>query len=275
MEHDASGALCPRRSFEVWAQQVRGRSRAWRPNELDAARQLAVRLNEIGERQALGQLNRHLGETLESKDAALARKDLLMREVHHRVQNNLQLVTSMLRLQEGEIVDPGSRRQLELARDRIQSISVLHRRLWRSDDLELVNIESFFAELTDDLASAWGDQWRGQITRDVVPLRLPGPSALLLGLVVTELLTNAFKHAYAGAPGPVTLSVEERGKSRLAITVADRGVGPAAGLSRPGSFGSRLIQRLAAQLSGELSIADNRPGTAVTLVIPSPKREDR
>src|SRR5690606_2625768 len=242
--------------------------------EVDAARQLGVRLQEIGERQALGELVGHLGETLESKDAALAQKDLLMREVHHRVQNNLQLVTSMLRLQEGEIEDAASRRQLELARDRIHSISVLHRRLWRSDDLELVNIESFFAELTDDLVSAWGEQWRGQIARDVVPLRLPGPSTLLLGLVVTELMTNAFKHAYEGAPGPVALSVKERGKARLAITVADRGVGPGGGLERTGSFGSRLIQRLVAQLSGELEIADGRPGTAVTLVIPRPKAED-
>src|SRR5690606_27515022 len=119
----ADGSLCPRRSFELWAEQVRGRSRAWRPNEVDAARQLGVRLQEIGERQALGELVGHLGETLESKDAALAQKDLLMREVHHRVQNNLQLVTSMLRLQEGEIEDAASRRQLELARDRIHSIS--------------------------------------------------------------------------------------------------------------------------------------------------------
>ncbi len=270
-DRDADGALCPRRSFELWAEQLRGRSRAWRPNELDAARQLGVRLHEIGERQALGELVGHLGETLESKDAALAEKDLLMREVHHRVQNNLQLVTSMLRLQEGEIEDAGSRRQLELARDRIHSISVLHRRLWRSDDLELVNVESFFAELTDDLVSAWGEQWRGQVSRDVAPLRLPGPSALVLGVVVTELLTNAFKHAYGGEAGPVALSVNERGKSRLAVTVADRGVGPGAGIERAGSFGSRLIQRLVAQLSGELQVTDGRPGTAVTLIIPRPK----
>jgi light-regulated signal transduction histidine kinase (bacteriophytochrome) len=273
-ERAADGALCPRRSFEIWAEQVRGRSRPWRPAELDAARQLAARINEIGERKTLGELNRHLGETLESKDAALAHKDLLMREVHHRVQNNLQLVNSMLRLQEGEVEDAGSRRQLELARDRIQSISVLHRRLWRSDDLELVNIESFFAVLTDDLANAWGDEWRGHISRDVAPLRVPGPSALLLGLVVTELLSNAFKHAYEGAPGPIALSVKQRGKSRLAITVADKGIGPGAGLERPGSFGSRLIQRLVAQLSGEIAVVDDRPGTAVTLVIPLPKDEN-
>jgi len=273
-DRDESGTLCPRRSFEIWAEQVRGRSRPWRPNELDAARQLAVRLREIAERKALNDLNRHLGETLEARDAALEQKDLLMREVHHRVQNNLQLVTSMLRLQENEVEDAASRRQLELARDRIQSISVLHRRLWRSDDLELVNLESFFAELTDDLASAWGDEWRKHIARDVAPLRIPGPSALLLGLVVTELLTNAFKHAYDGAPGAIALSVEERGKSRLAITVADKGVGPGAGLERSGSFGSRLIQRLVAQLSGELEVADARPGTAVTLVIPRPKAKD-
>ena len=263
-----AGTLCPRRSFELWVEQVRGHSRPWRTNEKDAARRLADRLEEIAHQISLTRMNHYLGESLLAKNASLAEKDLLMREVHHRVQNNLQLVTSMLRLQKREVEDEAARRQLVLASDRIQSISTLHRRLWRSDDLQLVNLESFFAELIADLIKAWGEEWQGQIALEVSSIKLSGSTALLLGLAVTELVTNAFKHAYRGKPGPITVSAGDGGKGRVTVTVADRGVGTD-GSSRPGSFGSKLIHRLVEQASGEIRFAPNNPGTAVTLVVPT------
>lgn len=263
-----AGTLSPRRSFELWVEQVRGRSKPWRTSEQDAVRRLSERLDEIGRIKALARMNRHLGETLDAKESALEKKDLLMREVHHRVQNNLQLVTSMLRLQEREIEDPDARRQLELARDRVKSISVLHRRLWRSDDLQLVNIDTFLNELVDDLANAWGSGWREQIEIEIAPIRLSGQTALLLGVIVTELLTNAFKHAYAGDVGPITVRARERGKSGLAVTIADSGVGTD-GSHKAGSFGSQLVRRLIEQVSGELEFASNKPGTSVTLTLPT------
>lgn len=263
-----AGALCPRRSFELWVEQVRGRSRPWRTNEQDAARRLAERLEEIDRLKALARMNRYLGESLDAKESALAEKDLLMREVHHRVQNNLQLVTSMLRLQEREIDDPSARRQLELARDRVKSISVLHRRLWRSDDLQLVNIDSFLCELVDDLANAWGAEWRDHISIEAAPIRVTAERALLLGVIVTELLTNAFKHAYNGATGPVAVRAADQGKAGVVVTVADNGVGTD-GAARPGSFGSQLVQRLVQQVSGEFAFDSNQPGTIVTLTLPA------
>jgi len=261
------GTLSPRRSFELWVEQVRGRSKPWRTNEQDAVRRLGERLSEIARTKALIRMNSDLGETLDARDAALAQNELLMREVHHRVQNNLQLVTSMLRLQEREIEDVAARRQLELARDRVKSISVLHRRLWRSDDLQLVNVETFMSELVEDLANAWGPEWRKQITVDIAATKVPGQTALLLGLIVTELLTNAFKHAYGGEVGRVSVRAKDAGTSRIAVIVADNGVGTDGG-QRAGSFGSQLIRRLVTQISGELEITPNNPGTVVTLTVP-------
>ena len=264
-----AGTLSPRRSFALWVEQVRGHSRPWRTNEQDAARRLADRLEEIAHQISLARMNHYLGDSLTAKDASLAEKDLLMREVHHRVQNNLQLVTSMLRLQKREVEDEAAQRQLMLASDRIQSISTLHRRLWRSDDLQLVNLETFFAELTTDLVRTWGDEWQDQLRLEVSPIRLSGSTALLLGLAVTELLTNAFKHAYGGNPGPIVVTAAENGKGRVAVVVADKGVGTD-GSGRAGSFGSKLLHRLVEQASGELRFAPNHPGTAVTLVLPIP-----
>lgn len=262
------GTLCPRRSFELWVEQVHGRSRPWRINEQDAVRRLSERLSEVGRVKALTRMNRYLGETLDAKESALAEKDLLMREVHHRVQNNLQLVTSMLRLQEREIEDDDARRQLELARDRVRAISVLHRRLWRSDDLQLVNIDTFLGELVEDLSNAWGPKWREQISIEVAPTKVPGQTALLLGVIVTELLTNAFKHAYNGELGAIAVRARDKGRGGIAVTVADNGVGTDGG-QRPGSFGSQLVRRLVEQVSGELEFASNEPGTIVTLTLPA------
>lgn len=262
------GLLTPRASFDLWVETVRNRSRPWRPAECAAARDMMARLLDVARQQDMARLNERLSETVVAREEALAEKDLLVREVHHRVQNNLQLVTSMLRIQEGEIADDDARRHLELARDRIHSIALLHRRLWRSDDLQTVNLEAFFGDLVEELERTWGEAWAGMIQTDLAPITVSGQSALMLGLVVTEILTNALKHAYGGAPGPVRLTAAHRGKSRIEITVADRGVGTET-IERRGSFGSRLINRITQQLKGELTVAANNPGTTVTLALPA------
>lgn len=252
--------LTPRKSFELWTETVRGRSRPWRRNEQEAARRTASSLAEIEREKGLVELNRQLtGE--------VAEKDLLMREVHHRVQNSLQLVTSMLQLQEREIGEQGARDQLELARDRVLSVALLHRRLWRSEDLQNINLETFFAELVEGLVRTWSEDWENQITVDVAAVRLPAHEALLIALVVTELFTNAVKHAYEGRPGPVTVTVREAAKGRVVITVADRGIGSTVE-SRSDSFGSRMVKRLVSKMRGELLVEPNNPGTAVTLTVP-------
>jgi light-regulated signal transduction histidine kinase (bacteriophytochrome) len=256
----APGQLTPRRSFELWAETVRGRSRSWRPSEQDAARRVASGLAEIARHKTLAELNRQLtGE--------VAEKDLLMREVHHRVQNSLQLVTSMLQLQEKEVGEANAEDQLQMARDRVLSVALLHRRLWRSEDLQNINLETFFGELLEGLISTWREDWRGQVSLDVVAVRAPAHEALIIALIVSELLTNAVKHAYGGAAGPISVTATEAGNGRLAIAIADKGVGTT-GESRPGSFGSRLVQRLVASIHGELTIAPNSPGTAITLTVP-------
>ena len=207
----------------------------------------------------MAELNRQL-------TSEVADKDLLMREMHHRVQNSLQLVTSMLQIQERELHDEGARRQLELARDRVLSVALLHRRLWRSEDLQSINLETFFSELVESLMRTWSPDWQDEVTLDVEPVRLSAHEALRIALVVSELLTNAVKYAYAGAVGPLSLTARAHGKNRISITVSDRGVGMAPGGHAEG-FGSRLIHRLVARVRGELQIAPNNPGTSVTLLV--------
>ncbi len=182
------------------------------------------------------------------------------------MQNSLQLVTSMLQLQERE-VDEEARGQLELARDRILSVALLHRRLWQSEDLKHLNLQTFFSELVDGLMRTWADEWRDQLVLDVEPIRFPAHEALLLALVVSELLTNAVKHAYGGKAGPLSLVARTQGDDAVSITVADQGVGTD-GTGRAGSFGSRLVQRLVGNMRGEIEVARTNPGSSITLLVP-------
>lgn len=259
----APGLLSPRKSFEIWAETVRGRARAWRPNEQEAVRRIASSLAEVGRQKAMAELNRQL-------TSEVAEKDLLMREMHHRVQNSLQLVTSMLRHQDEE----GAEEQLAIARDRVLSVALLHRRLWRSEDLQNINLETFFLELVEGLMRTWSRDWQNKITVDVEPVPMSAHDALLIALIVSELLTNAVKHAYSGAAGPVSLTARETSTNQITVTVSDRGVGTS-GSERPGSFGSRLIQRLVSSLHAELCITPNNPGTCATLLVPIKAMEGR
>ncbi len=228
----ASGALTPRASFELWRETVHGRSRPWTTAELDAARRFRDAVFELGRQRRLEDLNRRLRRTLADKEELLAQKDLLMREVHHRVQNSLQIVNSMLRLQEGESADAAIASRFAEARRRILAVSAVHRRLWRSDQIQSVRFDTYLGELRDGLIEEWGSGWDEHVRTRAGPVLVPTDGALVLALVVTELLTNAVKHAYDGAPGPidVTVTAGPNGAIRIApfgpaVTVTSIGPG--------------------------------------------------
>ena len=202
-----SGVLTPRTSFDVWREAVHGRSRPWTAAEIDAARRFRRALVDLGRQQRLEELNKRLRQTLSDKEELITQKDLLMSEVHHRVQNSLQLVNSMLGLQEREVADPVLAAHFAEARRRLLAVAAVHRRLWRSDHVESVSFDTYLHELRDGLVEGWGPSWDGNIGIRAAPVLVPTDTAVVLALVVTELLTNAVKHAYRGAPGPIDVIV--------------------------------------------------------------------
>ena len=264
------GTLNPRRSFELWRETVRGRSRPWSGAEFDAARRFRDRLSDLRRRQRLAELNQRLRRTLSEKEDLLAQKDLLMREVHHRVQNGLQLVNSMLRLHEREAADPTVAAHFAEACRRLTAVALVHQRLRRSDQVRSVDFGPYLEELRDGLVEGWDAAWDQQIRVRAVAVALPTKAAVILALVVTELLTNAVRHAYGGEPGPVEVTlVREDAKPAVRIAVEDHG--PRPGGERPDDgFGSRLMRALLAQLGGGIVLEDNRPGLRAVLEVPLP-----
>jgi light-regulated signal transduction histidine kinase (bacteriophytochrome) len=259
-----AGPLSPRKSFELWSEQVRHRARPWSAAELAGARAFGNGVADALQQEKLRELNRQLRKTLSDREDLIAQKDLLMREVNHRVQNSLQLVNSMLYLQAKESESDEVRTHFELARQRLTAVAMVHRRLWRTDKIGDVRLDTFLAELADELIQIWGEAWTAEVEVQADPVTLPTDKGIVLGLVLTELLTNAVKYAYGGAPGAIRLEARATGRDELAVTVSDRGVGLKAAAPRK-SFGSKLIETLTRQLRGRLTTEDNHPGTKVTL----------
>jgi chemotaxis family two-component system sensor kinase Cph1 len=264
---EETGLLTPRKSFDLWRETVHQQSREWSAAEIDAAVRLRAALAELLDKQELRRLNRQLRRALNEQEKLIAHKDLLMREVHHRVQNSLQLVNSMLYLQERDSGNEEVRAQFELARQRLTAVAMVHRRLWRSDKLGDVRLDTFMAELVEELTSIWDPRWRDAITQELAPITLSTDKSILLGLIVTELLTNAVKYAYNGGPGSILIEGARDDHGRMRLVIADRGSGIVATEPRQ-SFGSRLVQTLVQQLGGTLEREDNAPGLRVVLSFP-------
>ncbi len=257
-------ALTPRSSFEAWSEIVRGRSDPWSVAEIESAERFRDVLLEARAHRRLQALNLQLTEAVREKDELLQQKEMLLKEVNHRIQNSLQIVSSFLGLQSRDVHDPRLNAAFEEARRRLSAVALVHRRLYRADQIEAVDLSRYIEELLEDMAASLGDEWAGMITATTQPVVTPTDRAVTIGLVLTELVINANKYAYAGAPGRIEVTLEEDGPD-LRVIVADRGVGRGS----PGEgFGSRMIRAMVSQLSGRLEYFDNAPGARAVLTAP-------
>jgi light-regulated signal transduction histidine kinase (bacteriophytochrome) len=255
--------LTPRASFASYTETVRGRSRRWTLEEVEAAHRLRRRFLEARQHLQVRILNRELGRALLEKDALLAQKDVLMKEVNHRVQNSLQLVASFLRLQaktagSGIVAD-----HLAEAQARLAAVALVHRRLYRDDQVESVDLSRYIDELVADMRTSLGAEWARHIRLDLAPILVPTDRAVSIGLILTELVINASKYAYGGAAGPITIALEQHG-GKLRLIVADDGRGKGDGEG----FGGRMMSAMVQRLSGTIEYGQNHPGLRAIMTAP-------
>ena len=265
------GSLSPRASFETWKQTIRHTARAWTRAEIGAARRLGVAIDTLVQQRTLRDLNARLREALGEQRTLVAQKNLLMQEVHHRVQNSLQIVNSMLQLQARQTDDAQVRDQFESAVNRLMAVSAVHRHLWQSSDAQNVHLGPYLRELCADLMRAWGEGWEGRVTVAAGEVSIPSQIAVTLALLITELLTNAAKYAYAGAPGPVAVLVLEAEDGALQVSVSDQGQGMH-GTVQGSGLGAKLIRIFTGQLGGRVDTRTGAGGTTVTIAVPLPQR---
>lgn len=194
----------------------------------------------------------------------------LIRELHHRVKNNLQVVSSLMSLQSNRLDDDKAKQALEEGRTRVDAMAMIHQKLYLDNELAAVDMSDYLKNLSLSLANSFGfDNTNVRTT-----IELPGKSmdidrAIPIGLIVNELLTNAFKHAFKDIAHPlISISLKQTEEKTIELKVADNGKGlqPAADLKKSGSFGMKLVHTLVDQLNGELSLKQN-PGTVFTIAI--------
>ena len=261
---DRDEQLTPRASFDSWQQTVRGRARGWTRETIETAHRLRRLLHDLHRTDRLKTLNADLHRTLADKEALIAQKDVLVKEVNHRVQNSLQLVAAFLRLQAkaagaGEVAD-----QLAEAQARLAAVALVHRRLYRDDQVETIDLSRYIDELAGDMKVTLGPDWGAAMRLDLAPVLMPTDRAVNIGLILTELVINASKYAYGGAAGPITIALEQH-RNRIRLIVADEGRGKT-GTSQ--GFGSRMMDAMIGGLSGTLDYTDNRPGLRAIVTVP-------
>jgi len=195
-------------------------------------------------------------------------KEWLLKEVHHRVKNNLQTVTSLLNSQadiigEGPVLDA-----LVEGRHRIQAMAMIHQRLYNTDDYNLVSMPSYISELVDYLKESFNPGTRIIFKLFIDPVALNLSAAVPIALILNETISNSLKHGFPGKrEGTITVELQSFGGRTKLLKVVDDGIGMPASVdeANPNSFGLRLIRGLTSDISGTLKIA-RANGTSIEIL---------
>jgi two-component sensor histidine kinase len=195
---------------------------------------------------------------------------VLLQEIHHRVKNNLQIVSSLLNLQARAMDDPHLRALLHESQQRIQAMALIHEALYQAHDLSRVPFGTYLRWLTAQLSRAYDAEARRiRLTVEAEPLDLDIDKAAACGLILHELLSNALTHAFPGGrSGSINVALR-RADHEIILSVKDSGVGmpQALEVQRPSSLGLKLVSMLTDQLEGIL-VLTQEGGTTFTLTVP-------
>ena len=182
--------------------------------------------------------------------------ELLLGEIHHRVKNNLQVVSSLLSLQEKNITDDNAKTAIQEGKERVKSMGLIHKMLYQNDNFSGIEMNLYVKDLLTQLRDAFGKQDQVEVEVGFKALKLDVDTAVPMGLIINELAINAFKYAFDKTENP-KLSVElMETNDGLLLEVADNGNGSAEEVQASSSFGTKLIRSLTRQLRGSLEVAD-------------------
>jgi two-component sensor histidine kinase len=218
-------------------------------------------------------VNLTLEERVETRthELGLAREraELLLSEVNHRVANSLQLVAALVHMQSKTVTDESAKGALKETETRIQAISQIHKSLYTSGDVTSVALDDYLGVMLENLGVAMrNDGHTARLTSMLDSVVMPTDESISLGVVATELVTNAFKYAYpAGQPGDIRVVLRKLPEGRAELVVQDDGIGLGGTLNPGGTgLGSKIIAAMAAALKTKVEYINRSPGTAARLV---------
>ncbi len=224
----------------------------------------------------LGEAFSEMAEGIESRDRRLHEsvemKTTLIKEIHHRVKNNLQIVMSLLSIQAGQVRDPTAKDALMQAQTRINALALVHRILNELENQSTLDLRQLLEELCRQIGEGIGAE-NVRVEVDVPSKVVTGSVAVAVALFTVEALTNIFKHAFPrGTDGVIRVTMTDLGDGRLRLAIADNGIGFVDGEASK-SVGSRLIKTFGLQLGGVAQVRSLAgEGTVVELIFPDPDR---
>lgn len=196
--------------------------------------------------------------------------EMLLKELHHRVKNNLQILSSLLSLQSQQLTDDSAIKAVKSSESRINAMALIHRKLYTVDQNRTVDIKEYITELIQYLVYSYGYHERNfKLDLEIREISIDVDKAIPLGLILNELISNAFKHAYENHPNPeLRINLEYLGIHELNIRIKDNGGGlPVADGKRRKTFGMKIVSTLIKELKGSLNVKSEN-GTTYELHIP-------
>lgn len=251
----------PIRALQTYAHRVAGGAVTARAmiDSQDEIGDLADSINTMVERL---EASRHQLKESYSSQAALREKEILLREIHHRVKNNMQILSSLMRLQSRRANSDEMREVLRESEARIRSMGLLHEKLYQSASIQLIDMENYLRTLSGEIARM---NTKGAIIPEiklaVYDVELELDTALPCGLIVTELVSNSLKYAFPdGRRGMIFINLSKTSAGEYSLIVWDNGVGLPSNFDarKSTSLGMRLVTMLTDQLSGSLTISGNQ-----------------
>ncbi|MGZ7044289.1 MAG: PAS domain S-box protein [Methanobacterium sp.] len=208
--------------------------------------------------------------------ASLEEKEVLIKEIHHRVKNNLQIISSLISLQASYTSEPEAQKMFQESKNRIRSMALIHEKLYQSDDLVQIDFKEYLQSLVNMLVQFFKKKLTHiELTVNCDNIYLDIDTAISLGLIVNELLSNCFKHAFReGESGNVSIELHSV-EDEYQLVVADNGIGFPENLDfhKTDSLGLQIVQTLTIQLKGVLEL-DRSTGTKINIIFPASVEEE-
>lgn len=204
------------------------------------------------------QVNRELKDQNETIAVQNKEKTVMLREIHHRVKNNLQVITSLLRLQSDEIKDAQSKEKFDQTINRVISMALIHERMYQSENLSKIDLEGYLESLSKELIQSYNVQKNINLTVDCELQEVHPKSLVSLALIFNELISNSLKHAFAeNDNSAIAIKMHFEGKQKVKLVYSDNGKWKP---KKGNSFGMELMSSLSEQLGGNFEI-DTTNGT--------------
>lgn len=210
-------------------------------------------------KKELDQKNFYLENLSIEQDKLLKEKEWLIKEVHHRVKNNLQMVTSLLRSQSLYLKDNEAKTAVKDSLRRMQAMSMIHQKLYMDNDVSTIAMSQYISELVDYLHESFDNENHIVFKKNIEEIDLDVSQAIPLGLIITESIVNAIKYAFLENQNGIITTSFHRVDSDLVLKISDNGIGfpDLTGKSGNNSFGLNLIKGLVKQLKGSFTIENN------------------